>query len=102
MNKDIKYLVFGMCVAFVLLCAFVGVALASTRWHVEEGGSVHVAVDNATDGDKAIVYSWTHEKTTATGPLITIEKNTQESIGIDNDTICVSLKLSNTPSCVFG
>jgi len=35
MNKDIKYLAFGMCVAFVLLCAFVGVsvgvALASAR-----------------------------------------------------------------------
>jgi len=48
---------------------------------------------------KRQVYSWTHdEKTTATGPLIAIEKNTQESIGIDNDTICVSLKLLNTPS----
>ena len=65
------------------------------KMHVEEGESVHAAVDNATDGDKAIVYSWTHdEKTTATGPLIAIEKNTQESIGIDNDTICVSLKLA--------
>ena len=73
MNKDIKYLVFGMCVAFVLFSAFagvsVGVTLASARGIVEEGGSVHAAVDNATDGDKAIVYSWTHdEKTTATGP----------------------------------
>ena len=51
MNKDIKYLVFGMCVAFVLFSAFAGVgvsvALASARWHVEEGESVHVAVDAA-------------------------------------------------------
>ena len=47
MNKDKK--LFGICVAFVLLCAFVGVsvALASARWHVEEGESVHAAVDNA-------------------------------------------------------
>ena len=45
-----KDLVLGVCicVAFVL-CAFVGVALTltSTRWYVEEGGSVHTAVDNA-------------------------------------------------------
>jgi len=49
MNTNVKYLVFGMCVAFVLLCAFAGVsvALASARWHVEEGESVHVAVDAA-------------------------------------------------------
>ena len=44
-NKDIK--LFGICIAFVLLCAFAGVALASARWHVEEWESVHAAVDNA-------------------------------------------------------
>jgi len=51
MNKDIKYLVFGVCIcmAFMLFSAFagVGVALASARWHVEEGESVHAAVDAA-------------------------------------------------------
>ena len=50
MNKDIKYLVFGVCIcmAFMLFSAFagVGVALASA-WHVEEGESVHVVVDAA-------------------------------------------------------
>jgi len=50
MRWNRKHLMFGVCicVAFVL-CAFVGVsvALASTRWYVEEGESVHTAVDNA-------------------------------------------------------
>jgi len=50
MNKDIKHLVFGVCVAFVMLGAFAGagvsVALASA-WHVEEGESVHAALDAA-------------------------------------------------------
>ena len=44
MNKDIKHLVFGV---FVLFSAFVGVCLASARWHVGEWESVHAAVDAA-------------------------------------------------------
>ena len=46
MNKDVKRLVLGICVAFVLFSAFAGVsvALASARWHVEEWESVHAAV----------------------------------------------------------
>ena len=39
---NIKRLVFGICVAFVL-CAFVGVA--SARWYVEEGELVHAVED---------------------------------------------------------
>ena len=49
-NRDIKYLVLGICVAFVLLCAFVGVSVGvalASAWHVEEGESVHVVVDAA-------------------------------------------------------
>jgi len=46
-----KHLVFGMCVAFVLFSAFVNVA--SARWHVEEGESVHTAV-----GDEAVTPSY--------------------------------------------
>jgi len=48
MNKDIKYLVFGICVAFVLLCAFAGAGVAlvsAATGHVGEWESVHVAVD---------------------------------------------------------
>jgi len=42
MNKDIKYLVFGMCVAFVLLGAFAGVSVGGgvCKWHVKEWESV--------------------------------------------------------------
>ena len=42
MNKDIKYLVFGMCEAFVLLGAFAGVSVGGgvCKWHVKEWGSV--------------------------------------------------------------
>ncbi|RJS72498.1 hypothetical protein CW714_04555 [Methanophagales archaeon] len=41
-GMNIKRLVFGICVAFVL-CAFVGVA--SARWYVEEGELVHAVED---------------------------------------------------------
>ena len=44
-NKMHLVLCVCICVAFVLLGAFAGTA--SARWHVEEGESVHVAVDNA-------------------------------------------------------
>jgi len=43
-GMNIKRLVFGICVAFVL-CAFAGVA--SARWYVEEGQLVHAVGDEA-------------------------------------------------------
>ena len=64
MNKDIKYLVFGMCVAFVLLGAFAGVASATT-WRVDDDlvqcpdanfTKIQDAVDAASGGDTIIVY----------------------------------------------
>lgn len=45
-NEKIKHLVFGVCVAFVLLGAFVGVVSTKT-WYVEEGNSIQDAVNNA-------------------------------------------------------
>jgi len=42
MNKDVKYLVFGFCVAFVLLSAFVGVSVALASAKIQSAG------DNAT------------------------------------------------------
>ena len=46
MNKDIKYFVFGICVAFVLLGAFTGVSVASAATgHMGEWELVHVAGD---------------------------------------------------------
>jgi len=48
MNKDIKYFVFGFCVAFVLLGAFTGVSVASAATgHMGEWELVHVAGDAA-------------------------------------------------------
>ncbi|UYZ39621.1 MAG: right-handed parallel beta-helix repeat-containing protein [Candidatus Methanospirare jalkutatii] len=46
-GMNIKRLVFGICVAFVLLGAFAGVSVASARWYVEEGELVHAAGDEA-------------------------------------------------------
>ena len=62
MNKDIKYLVFGMCVAFVLLCAFVGVALASatTIYVPDNYAKIQWAVDNASAGGTIIVSDGTY------------------------------------------
>ena len=46
MNKDIKYFVFGFCVAFVLLGAFTGVSVASAATgHMGEWELVYVAGD---------------------------------------------------------
>ena len=42
-GMNIKRLMFGICVAFVLLGAFAGVA--SARWYVEEGELVHAVED---------------------------------------------------------
>ena len=45
MDENIKYLVFGICVAFVLFSAFVGVSVASAATgHVGEWELVHAAV----------------------------------------------------------
>ena len=46
MDENIKYLVFGICVAFVLLCAFVGVSVASAATgNVGEWELVHAVGD---------------------------------------------------------
>jgi len=44
-GMNIKRLMFGICVAFVLFSAFAGVA--SARWYVEEGELIHAAGDEA-------------------------------------------------------
>ena len=40
MNENIKHRLFGVCVAFMLLGAFVGVASATT-WYVEEDPQIN-------------------------------------------------------------
>ena len=72
MNKDIKYLVLGVCIAFVMLGAFAGagvsVASAAT-WHVDDDladypdanfTKIQDAVDAASPGDTIIVYPGTY------------------------------------------
>ena len=72
MDENVKHLVLGICVAFVLLGVFAGVgaALASaTTWHVDDDfvqrpdanfTSIQDAVDAASHGDTIIVYSGTY------------------------------------------
>ena len=59
MKGNKKHLVFGVCVAFVLLGAFAGVASATT-WYVEEGESIQAAVDEASAGDTIVVRDGTY------------------------------------------
>jgi len=54
MKKNVKHLAFGVCVAFVLLGAFVG-GVSATTWYVEEGESIQAVVDAASAGDTIIV-----------------------------------------------
>ena len=56
-DMNIKRLVFGICVAFVLLCAFVGASVASARtiYVPDDYAKIQWAVDNASDGDTIIV-----------------------------------------------
>ena len=66
MNKDIKHLVFGVCIAFVMLGAFAGagagVALASaTAIYVPDNyAKIQWAIDNASAGDTIIVRDGTY------------------------------------------
>ena len=66
MNKDIKYLVFGICVAFVLLCAFAGVgvsvtlASATTIYVPDNYAKIQWAIDSASVGDTIVVRDGTY------------------------------------------
>ena len=59
---NIKYLAFGICIAFVLLCAFVGVsvAFAKTIYVPDDYAKIRWAVDNASAGDTIIVRDGTY------------------------------------------
>lgn len=73
LGKTIKYpkhLVFGVCVAFVLLSAFVGVVASATTWYVEEGESIQAAVDAANQGDTIIVRDGTYTENINMNKLI--------------------------------
>jgi len=79
MNKDIKYLVFGMCVAFVLLCAFVGVSVgvalasAKTIYVPDNYAKIQWAVDNASAGDTIIVRDGTYYENVVVDKQLTLK-----------------------------
>jgi hypothetical protein len=63
MNENIKHLVFGVCITFLMISVFVGVASATT-WHVDDDladypdadfTKIQDAVDAANAGDTIIV-----------------------------------------------
>ena len=72
MNENIKHLVFGVCVVFVLLGAFVGGASATT-WYVEEGDLIQAAVDSASLGDTIVVRDGTYIENVDVDKCLTIK-----------------------------
>ncbi|RJS72026.1 hypothetical protein CW714_05050, partial [Methanophagales archaeon] len=77
MNKDIKYLVFGICVAFVLLGAFAGVSVAlasaTTIYVPDNYAKIQWAVDNASAGDTIIVKSGTYYENVVLNKSLTLQ-----------------------------
>jgi len=74
-DMNIKRLVFGICVAFVLLGAFVGVSVASAKtiYVPDDYEKIQWAVDNASAGDTIIVRDGTYtENINVNKPHLTI------------------------------
>ena len=74
-GMNIKRLVFGICVAFVLLCAFMGVSVASAKTICvpDDYEKIQWAVDNASVGDTIIVRDGTYtENINVNKPHLTI------------------------------
>jgi len=76
-NKDIKYLVFGMCVAFVLFSAFAGVSVAlasaKTIYVPDDYAKIQWVVDNASAGDTIIVRDGTYYENVIVNKQLTIK-----------------------------
>ena len=75
MNKDIKYLVFGVCLAFVLLGAFGGVSVASatTIYVPDDYAKIQDAVNAASIGDTIIVRDGTYYENLKVNKQLTIK-----------------------------
>ena len=73
-GMNIKRLMFGICVAFVLLGAFVCVASARTIYVPDDYAKIQWAVDNATAGDTIVVRDGTYvENIDINKPHLTIK-----------------------------
>ncbi|MCW7074989.1 MAG: right-handed parallel beta-helix repeat-containing protein [Candidatus Methanospirare jalkutatii] len=73
-GMNIKRLMFGICVAFVLFGAFAGVASAKTIYVPDDYVKIQWAVDNASVGDTIIVRDGTYtENINVNKPHLTIQ-----------------------------
>ncbi|MHC1636451.1 MAG: NosD domain-containing protein, partial [Candidatus Methanospirareceae archaeon] len=91
--KAIKH----VCVAFVLLCAFVGVSVASAKtiYVPDDYAKIQWAVDNASAGDTIIVRSGTYYENVVVSKSLEIRSHSQNP----SDTI---IKASNPNDHVFN
>ena len=91
MRGDAKHLVFGVCVAFVLLSAFGGVASAKTIYVPDDYGSIQQAVHSASDGDTIIVRDGTYYENIFVDRQLTIRSEN------GSDSTIVQAANSNKP-----
>ena len=73
MRGNTKHLVFCVCVAFVLLSAFAGVASAKTIYVPDDYAKIQWAVDSASDGDTIIVRDGTYYENIIVNKRLTIK-----------------------------
>jgi len=83
-----------VCVAFVLLCAFVGVASARTIYVPDDYERIQWAIDNASAGDNIIVRPGTYNENVDVDVSVEIRSYSQNP----GDTI---VKASNPDDHVF-
>ena len=60
MDENVKHLVFGVCIAFVMLGAFAGVSVALAIYMPDNYAKIQWAIDNASAGDTIIVRDGTY------------------------------------------
>jgi len=94
MRGNIKHLVFCVCVAFVLLCAFAGVASAKTIYVPDDYAKIQWAVDAASAGDTIIVRPGTYNENVDVDKPLEIRSYSQNP----SDTI---VKASSSNDHVF-
>jgi len=96
MRGNTKHLVFCVCVAFVLLCAFAGVSVASAKtiYVPDDYAKIQWAVNNASAGDTIIVRPGTYNENVDVDKSLEVRSYSQNP----SDTI---VKASNSGDHVF-
>jgi len=93
-GMNIKCLMFGICVAFVLLGAFVGVASAKTIYVPDDYAKIQWAVNHASAGDTIVVRDGTYvENININKPDLTIKS--------ENGSANCVVKAANSNDHVF-